>query len=193
MAQAEDINPIERAEHADAAKRRERAGTDPNAKRYNDETYNWSRQATLYGLVAGVALGAYQFFLNIAEQGIAIGWGILGFLIFVPFIWYGLSQYRKHLAAGEVFKSGILFGLRVSVIGSIVAVALNGIGFLIGGEATPEVVGTEAISFGQLMVNSVFQVLIGIVVGMTITFIILQGIKSDAPADEFIEEQEGHA
>ena len=188
MAQIESVNAIERAKKNDEAARRERDGA--NARRYN-RPFSIYNSGIRLGIPAGVIIGILQIFVFGAEEGVNIGMGLLPYLIFIPFLWYGLSTYRKTLAGGEVFKNGIILGFYISVIGAITAALITLIGSISGLAIMRE--SGEELLFGNLAVYGFFQVLIGTVFGMLITFILLQGMKSDVPADEFIEQQEGHA
>jgi len=152
-----------------------------------NEPFNHTQSALLFGISGGVVLGFYQLLVNGADQGINIGVGLLGFLLLTPFLYFGLKQFRQHLAGGEVFKNGIIHGMSISAIASIVMVVIASIG--ITWQGAPPAIDAEEIAVMQMVANSAFQILVGIVFGMTITFIILQGLKSDIRADKHIEKQ----
>lgn len=185
MAQAKHIDPVERAKAGDAGARAARDAKDPDKKVRNDKAFNSTRLAVIYGGICGVLIGIFQVILNAVEERIVLGYALAGFLVLIPAIWIGLNKYRQHLAAGEVFKNGILFGFQMSITASSIGIIISTLGY-----AITQPLG---IDFGQLMATNVFLVVLGMVIGMIFTFIILQGIKSDAPADEFVEQQEGHA
>lgn len=149
--------------------------------------FNHAQNAILFGISGGIVLGLYQLFVNGTDNGINIGIGLLGFFLLTPFLFFALRQFRRHLAGGEVFKNGIIHGLSISAIASIIMVVISTIG--VTWQAAPQVINAEQIETGHLIVNGAFQILVGIVFGMTITFILLQGLKSDMRADKNIEKQ----
>lgn len=186
MAATEAIDPIERAKRMDAAKRSEMNAAN---EREVNRPYNKLANGIKYGIVAGLIVGIYQFFLNAAEDGINIGWGLVGFFLMLPVFWYALRDLKNHYAAGEFFKNAAILSMYISVFAGLVTVLIGVIGYAIGTGDAPEVMSVEGINPGQLMANSVFQLVIGIVIGNTIGFILMQGMKTDVPADEFIEKQ----
>ena len=107
-----------------------------------------------------------------------------------PVIWYALRDLKNHYAAGEFFKNAAIQTMYVSFFAACVAVLVGVIGYAIGTADAPEVMSVEGITPGQLAVNSVFQLLIGVVIGNTLGFIFMQGMKTDVVADEFVEKND---
>ena len=187
MATTEAIDPIERAKAGDAEARREAAGA--NAREVN-RPYDKFRNGIKYGLIAGVIVGIYQFFLNAAEDGINIGLGIVGFVLMTPVIWYALRDLKAHIAGGEFYKNAAILSMYLAFFAAITTVVIGVIGYAVGTGNAPEVASVEGISPFQLAVNSVFQVFVGVVIGNTIAFIFMQGMKTDITADEFVEKND---
>ena len=177
MAQAEAIDPIERAKRKNALEHpRQRDAEDRIVERPYDK---WSN-GLKYGAIAGVLVGIYQLVLNLTEDGIHISYGILGFFLMAPVIWYALREYhRDYAAAGEFFKNAAILTMYISAVAGVI----SGIMSMVGSE----IMSVEGADVFQLAVNAFFQIVIGVVIGNTIGFILMQGMKTDAPADEFVE------
>lgn len=191
MADTQSTNAIERAKAADAPARERAAGI--NARERN-KPYHKLARGIFWGGIAGVVVGVYQFLLNASEDGLNIGMSLVGFFLMAPVIYLGLRELKGHMAAGEFYKNAALMGLFMSAAAGVVTVLISVFTYaaFAGGEAT-EVASIQGISFGQLLANGVFQVVIALVIGQTIAFIFMQGMKSDVQSDEFVEKQEGHA
>lgn len=191
MADTERVDAIERAKRNDAEARKRSAGINT---RERNAPYNKLARGIFWGAIAGVAVGIYQFILNATEDGLNIGMSLVGFFLMTPFIYLGLRELKAHMAAGEFYKNAALMGLFMSAAAGVVTVVIAVLTFAVfgsGGEA--EIATIQGINFGQVLANSVFQVVVALVIGQTIAFIFMQGMKSDVPSDEFIENQEGHA
>ena len=187
MADTEEINPIERAKRADTEERERAAGIN---SRERNEQYNKLARGIFWGALAGIAVGIYQFFVNAAEGGLNIGLTLVGFVLMTPFIYLAMRELKAHMAAGEFYKNAALTNLILSATTGVITVLIGvfTLALFAGGEAT-EVASIEGINLGQLLINGVFQIVIAIVLGQTIGFIFMQGMKSDVPSDEFIEKQ----
>lgn len=186
MASSDGFNSIERAKRdsAPAGDGRDGANT-----RERNLPHDHAATATKWGLIAGVVLGALQLILIGQSAKVQIGYSLYGIFAITPFIYLALREHRKRMAAGEVFKNGAILGFRLSAIAGGVMMAVVLIGALAGVGSSPEHGGV----FANIAVLSFMLVLICMVYGSTITFVLLQGMKSDAPADENIEKVEGHA
>jgi len=158
----------------------------PENYREINKPFNHVQNALVYGILGGITLGLYQLFLYNSSGEINIGGGLLGFVLLTPFLFFALRTFRNYLAGGEVFKNGIMHGMAISAIASLVMVLISMIGF--SWQASPEILASENLMTSQMILNGAFQILVGIVFGMTITFIILQGIKSDIRADKYIDK-----
>ena len=147
--------------------------------------YNYVQSALIYGILGGLIIGIFQCGLYFVEGEINIGHELLGYILLTPFLYLALKNFRNHHAGGEVFKMGILHGMSISAIASILmtVVATIGMAWYMSPDSTP-----GGMSMGEFVANSSFQILVGIVFGMTITFIILQGLKSDMRADKHIDK-----
>lgn len=181
----EALNSIERAKRDQKDQIDQRDGS--NTREHN-RPYNVTAAATKWGLMAGATLGVVQLFILASQERVNIGQGLYGFFLYAPFLYLAIREYRKRLAGGEVFKNGILLGFQTAAIASVLMAAITLVGGLVGiGGADGHAI------FANIAVYSFFQIIIGIVFGMTFVFIFLQGMKSDIPADEHIEKVEGHA
>lgn len=191
MARAQSIDAIERAKRADAPARRE--AVDINAREVN-RPYNKVSRGIFWGAIAGVVVGVYQFFLNAGGDGINIGLSLVGFFLMTPFIYLGLRELKGHMAAGEFYKNAALMGFVLSAAAGVVTVLIAVFTYALfaGGDA-PEVASIEGINLGMLLANGVFQIVIALVIGQTIAFVFMQGMKSDVTGDEFVEKQESRA
>lgn len=186
MASTEAYNSVERAkdEHGPRDDGRDGANT-----RERNLTHDVGSLANKWGLLAGVVLGVVQLLLIGRSAKVEIGYSLYGIFALTPFIYLALRAYRARLAAGEVFKNGAILGFRVSVVAGLVMMAFVLVGALAGVGSDTE----HGTVFANISVLSFMLVLMAIVYGSAITFVMLQGLKSDAPADENIEKVEGHA
>jgi hypothetical protein len=146
--------------------------------------FNYVQNALSYGILGGIVLGAYQCLIGGADGTINIGMELLGFLLLTPFLLLALRKFRNYHAGGEIFKMGIIHGMSISAVASLLMAVIATIGMA---WFVPQDMMLEKLDIGEIVVNSSFQILVGIVFGMTITFIILQGLKSDMRADKNIE------
>lgn len=180
MAQAHAVDPIARAKAGDRQARRDAAGAEGRAV---PRPFDKFRNGVKYGVLAGAVIGVYQIVLNLTEGGINIGYGILGFFLAIPVVWWALREYRdRYAAAGSFFKNGAIYSMYISVFAGLTSAALAMIG--------SEVASVEGTTFFQVAANAVFQVVIGIVLLNTIGFALLQYFKPAAPEDEFVELEE---
>lgn len=183
MAKTESINTIERAEQADAARRHEAKG--PDGRRYN-RPYNYTLAALQWGGIGGVLLALLTIFGFGLAQGINFGLVFAGSVVLAPVIYLALQAMRKRLAAGEVMKTGAGHGIAVSAVGALIGSIVSAVVMM-----NSSVISEAGPSSGMdTAVTTFFNFLMWTVGGATITFILLQGLKSDAPADEFVEEQQ---
>ena len=185
MSTGTDTNPIERAKSPEITARRAADGA--NFREHN-RPFDFTGVAVRYGLMGGAVMGAIQLLVLGYTQEVEIGKGLFGMFAIAPFMYLGLRAYRRSLAGGEVAKNGLLFNFYLSATAAGLMAAITLIGALIG-------VGTNGVgaTFGMVAVYSFFQIVIGIVFGMIIGFSLIQGLKSDIPADQNIEKVEGHA
>ena len=181
MASTESFNSVDRAK----ARQNVSDGKDGANTRTRNLPHSHAATARKWGLMAGVLLGALQLFVIGSHEGPRISIGNSLYVIFAitPFLYFGLREHRSRLAKGEVFKNGAILGFQLSAIAGAIMMAIVLVGALAG-------IGTH---FANTSVLSFMLVLMTIVYGSSITFVLLQGMKSDAPADENIEKVEGHA
>jgi len=186
MAGSEVVDPIERAKNRNAELSNDSVAA--NNRTFN-KPYNKFANGVKYGVIAGVIVGLYQIFLNAGTDGLNIGMGLVGFFLMTPVIWYALRELKNHFAAGEFYKNAAIFSMYISFFAGLTTIVLTLIGFVIGGADDGGAMSVDGINPGQLMANSFFQLVVGIVIGNVIGFIFMQGMKTDVPADEFIEKQ----
>ena len=181
MASTEAFNAVDRAKGA----QRVPDGKDGANTRERNLPHDHSATARKWGLIAGIVLGALQVVVHLGDEGgrPSIGPGLYVIFALTPFLYLGLREHRARLAAGEVFKNGAILGFLLSATAGTIMAAIVLIASLAG-------LGPE---FANMSVLSFALILMTIVYGSAITFVLLQGMKSDAPADENIEKVEGHA
>lgn len=186
MASTDAFNSVERA-------KRENGPTDDGKDgantRERNRPHSNSGTATKWGLIGGVVLGVLQLAIIGQSAKVQIGYSLYGIFALTPFIYLGLREYRSRLAKGEVFKNGAILGFTISAIAGGVMMAIVLVGALAGVGSSTE----HGSVFANISVLGFMLVLMAIVYGSAITFVLLQGMKSDAPADENIEKVEGHA
>ena len=182
MASTEAFNSVERAKR-DSGPADD--GKDGANTRERNLRHSHTATARKWGLIGGLVIGTIQVLVHLGDDTArpAIGPSLYVIFAITPFLYLALREHRSRMAKGEVFKNGALVGFLVSaiagtVMGSFVLVAsLAGMG--------P--------NFANMSVLAFMLILMTIVYGSSITFVLLQGMKSDAPADENIEKVEGHA
>jgi len=187
MADTRRVDPIERAKQADAAARRDAAGA--NAREVN-LPFDKFKRAIPYGLVGGLIVGIVQYLINLSGEGLQIGWEIVSFALLAPVLWVALRSLKAHYAAGEFYKNAAIFSMYISFFAAVVTVLIGVIAYGVSQTDAPESMSVEGFGFMQLLVNSVFQIVVGVVLGNLIAFIFMQGMKTDVVADEFVEKQQ---
>lgn len=131
-----------------------------------------------WGLTAGLLMGVYLLFLQLAGAGDAVALKFLKYLILAGCLGWGLWRYRSVDRSGKFFSRGIVLGALTTFYA---AVSLIAVGFLAGAVA-PELAfekfSLRVNSPGDLLVTNIaifFEVL---VFGLVITFIGLQYLKN---------------
>jgi hypothetical protein len=129
------------------------------------------------GITLGVISGLLMALVTLTTVGNStIADSFLKYLLFLPFLAFGLVQLKNTFIKGNYFKEGILFGLFTSFVAAIAFVIFNLITIAVG-MRTAEKFTYEAKSFADVIgfqgIN--FFEIIGL--GLILTFICLQFLK----------------
>ena len=181
MASTDAYNSVDRAKSRQDVP----DGKDGANTRERNLPHDHGATARKWGIIGGVILGVIQVLIHLGDESSRPTIGPSLYVIFglTPFLYLGLREHRSRLAKGEVFKNGAILGFLLSAVAGTIMALLVLIGSLAG-------LGPN---FANMSVLSFMLILMTIVYGSAITFVLLQGMKSDAPADENIEKVEGHA
>ena len=182
MASTEAFNSVDRAKREGGPVG---DGKDGANTRVRNLPHSHTATARKWGLIGGLVIGVIQVLVHYGDQSArpAIGPSLYVIFAITPFLYLALREHRSRLAQGEVFKNGAILGFLVSAIA----------GTLMGTMVLIASLAGMGPNFANMSVLSFMLVLMTIVYGSAITFVLLQGMKSDAPADENIEKVEGHA
>ncbi len=93
-----------------------------------NKPFNRIQNALVFGSVGGIIIGLSQLLLLGGQGSSKVGISFWGSILIAPIIYFGLKKYKSHLAGGEVFKNGIIFGALISAIASSVMVLIADVG-----------------------------------------------------------------
>ncbi|MEM9990409.1 MAG: DUF4199 domain-containing protein [Bacteroidota bacterium] len=144
------------------------------------EAFNVWQKSRKYGLVAGVIMAAYLLLLQTTGNGDSEFLKMLKYIPFIGIIYYGLSQYKKYLPKGKLFKNGLVFGIYVSAISALITTAIMTMYYGIKPETVEMTTFQNSVnSTLQLMLTDVMLALEIFGLGLISTFICLQGMKEN--------------
>ena len=143
----------------------------------------WSHSIK-FGVIGGILVGLYQLFLNSSSGEVNIGLGIIGFFLLVPVLFAALREIKKHYHADSFFKHAFISSIYISFIAALVTGLFDFASYLMSATGGFwELNNPEA----NLLINVIFQILIGIVFGNILAFVIMQGLKTNTQVDKSLE------
>ncbi len=145
--------------------------------------FSIARRGRNYGIIVGVIMAVYLLIINatMADPGVRIN--LVKHLAYIPILGIALNAYKRHLPDGKIFKDGIQLGAYIAGTAAITLIVCNIVLSLISPQFSFQQFLNEGNSFADVMINSIFVGMEVFVFGMIITFIYLQFMKDDKPAD----------
>ncbi len=138
-----------------------------------NKSFNFYGKGALLGAISGVLMAL----VALGSSGNdTIADSFLKYLVFLPFLAFGLVQLKNTFVRGNYFKEGILFGLFTSFAAAVSFVISNTVAIVIGAQ-TAEKFSYEAESFADVIGFQGINFFEVIGLGLILTFICLQFLK----------------
>jgi len=130
-------------------------------------------KGTILGILGGISM-ALVAIMGTGNDTVADSF--IKYIVFLPFLFFGLYQLKSTFIQGNFFKEGILFGAYTSFIAAAAFVVANTMAIISGARVSEkfsyearsafDVIGFQGVNFFEIM---------GL--GMILTFICLQFLK----------------
>lgn len=135
--------------------------------------FDFYKKGLIYGLVGGVLMSILTVFT--AGNG-TIADSFLKYLVFLPFLYYGLHELKSTYVKGPYVKEGILFGMYTSAVAGA-GLALSGLLLIFAGLKAAEKFSYDAHSVVDLVAFQFISFFEVMGLGMILTMICLQFLK----------------
>ncbi|MGB3546677.1 MAG: DUF4199 domain-containing protein [Saprospiraceae bacterium] len=147
------------------------------------EGFNLARRGRNYGILTGVIMAVYLVIINVALNDPSFLANLPMHLVFIPILGLALNAYKRYLPEGKIFKDGIQLGGYIAGTAAVTIIIINAILSLISPKLSFQQFYNEGNSFPDVMINGIMLAMTVFVFGMLITFIYIQFMKDDKPAD----------
>lgn len=142
------------------------------------KSFSFYEKGIMWGIQAGALMGLFLIGLQLFNGENSITLKFFKYAFLALFLGIGLNTYKSYLYKDTIFKNGALLGAFITFISGLTLAVINAFAYITGSNFAFEKFGIESTNLGHFLSVSgalLFEVFI---LGMVITFIILQYIKS---------------
>ncbi|MFT4762519.1 MAG: hypothetical protein ACI9LN_004505 [Saprospiraceae bacterium] len=147
-------------------------------------SFNFYWRGAVWGVLAGALMAFFLLTLQAIVEENLITIGFLKYGILAVVLGFALTNYKRYLNKDSIFKNGILYGAYITLLSAGILTLVNMAIFKFIGGFSVKKFGVKANDFADFFSVSgaiFFEVFI---LGMIITFIILQYLKSTFKPNE---------
>ena len=142
------------------------------------DDHNFWKFAAIYGILAGVLMGAFLGLLQAVDYDKSIAMKFVKYIFLIGIIGLAIKRYMKYLTPTTVFQNGIKMGAAITLIAAVTLALANIATYSIFGPGSVDKFAYSVDSVGGALILegvTFFEVL---VFGMIITFCWVQGLKA---------------
>jgi hypothetical protein len=151
-----------------------------NSNLSNLKPFNFYGNGLRLGLLAGIAMSIYLLAINALGFNESIGVKYLKYFILLGTLIYGLNKQKDTLGSAYTFRSGMGFGLFISIVSAAVLLVASLLSYGLTDSLAFQKFNINGGKFGYTAVVGALIFIETFVYGMIMTFINLQFLKNGA-------------
>ena len=143
-----------------------------------ERKFNFYGTGTTLGVMGGIAMGALVLLIQSVDNTLGFRTLIVGCLVVLPFVYFGIRRYAIALKRKIVFQNGALLGMFISLVATVTYVVFNLVAKALGLDGWEQFGydgAAETSNFIEIVLTSSFVILVAGLIG---TFISLQLLKN---------------